>query len=138
MSWRRELAGWSPPCLLGQQQSDSKPVDFSKQRSVYLLHDRRDVVYVGRIVDQKLGDRLKQHTTDQLNGRWDRFSWFGIFRVRNDGTLGTDIEHTIDDEILIATMEALLIEALEPPQNRKRMMEIAQMLEEKTAIPAMA
>lgn len=120
MYWRREAVLWSRPRILGQQQPGSTPVDFSHQRGVYLLHDRRDVVYVGRTTDQSLGDRLRQHTINRLNGRWDRFSWFGIYPVRADGTLGQDVGRQMNLENLIETMEALLIESLEPPQNRKR------------------
>jgi len=120
MYWRRDAAIWSPTSLLGEQLTGSQPVEFAGQRGVYLLHDRREVIYVGRAIDQGIGVRLKAHTTDRLNGRWDRFSWFGIYPVRDDGTLSEDIEHTISAEILIVTMEALLIEATEPPQNRKR------------------
>jgi hypothetical protein len=122
MYWRREWVSWDAARLLGQQQMGSDPVDFGGERGVYLLHDRREVVYVGRTTDQPLGVRLKQHLTDRLNGRWDRFSWFGIYPVTEDGKLKTGDAavgaFTLDN--LIATMEALLIEGLEPPQNRKR------------------
>ncbi|MCR9077315.1 MAG: hypothetical protein NXI07_14855, partial [bacterium] len=37
-----------------------------------------------------------------------------------DGSLELNINGSITTDILIATMEALLIEGLEPPQNRKR------------------
>ncbi len=120
MYWRRELVSWNPPRLLGQQQPGSAPVDFAEQRGVYLLHDRREVIYVGRTTDQGIGERLKQHTLNRLNGRWDRFSWFGVFPVHDNGALGTDAELQYSLDILIATMESLLIEGLEPPQNRKR------------------
>jgi hypothetical protein len=86
----------------------------------YLLHDRREVVYVGRTTDRALGARLREHTTDRLGGRWDRFSWFGILPVKSDGTLASSPSEAFNIENLIATMEALLIEGLEPPQNRKR------------------
>jgi hypothetical protein len=122
MYWRREWVSWDAAHLWGRQQSGSNPVDFAGQRGVYLLHDRREVVYVGRTTDQPLAVRLKQHITDRLNGRWDRFSWFGIYPVAEDGNLkATEASigaFTLDN--LIATMEALLIEGLEPPQNRKR------------------
>lgn len=120
MYWRREAVWWSRPQILGQQQPGSTPVDFSHQRGVYLLHDRRDVVYVGRTTDQSLGDRLRQHTINRLNGRWDRFSWFGIYPVQADGSLAHDVGRQMNLDNLIETMEALLIESLEPPQNRKR------------------
>lgn len=120
MYWRRDRVSWNPLRLWGQQQPGSTPVDFTAQRGVYLLHDGRHVIYVGRTTDQPLGIRLRQHTVDRLNGRWDRFSWFGIRPVNSDGSLDQNANPTIDIDGLIVTMEALLIEGLEPPQNRKR------------------
>ncbi len=121
MYWRRDYVLWASTLrLLGQQQPSSKPVDFCAEKGVYLLYDGSKVVYVGRTTDQPLGTRLRQHTLDRLNGRWDRFSWFGVHRVADDGTLLSDGSENFTLENLITTMEALLIEGLEPPQNRKR------------------
>ncbi len=120
MYWLRDRVLWKTPKLLGQQQQGSTTVDFSEERGVYLLHDRREVVYVGRTTEQALGTRLRQHTTGRLSGRWDRFSWFGILPVMSDGSLSDSPSESFNLENLIATMEALLIEGLEPPQNRKR------------------
>jgi hypothetical protein len=121
MYWTRSQVLWSStPRILGQQQPGSNPVDFFGQRGVYLLHDGREVMYVGRTTDQALGTRLRQHTVDRLNGRWDRFSWFGVFAPSESGVLNTSVTPQYDLEMLIITMEALLIEGLEPRQNRKR------------------
>jgi hypothetical protein len=121
MYWSRDKVLWkSSPRILGQQQPGSSPVDFAGQKGVYLLHDARIVVYVGRTTDQPLGKRLAQHTVDRLNGRWDRFSWFGVCSVVSDGTLQLADTPQSNVNALIVTMEALLIEGLEPPQNRKR------------------
>jgi len=129
MYWDRANVLWtSTPRLIGQQQPGigqqqpgSIPVDFCNQHGVYLLYDRRAVVYVGRVTNQPLGVRLWQHTSDRLNGRWDRFSWFGVHPVTESGVVLDSTpsgSYTLD--MLIVTMEALLIEGLEPPQNRKR------------------
>jgi hypothetical protein len=121
MYWQRENVLWSTsPSLLGLQNQDADVVDFCDQRGVYLLHDRRSVVYIGRSTKRPLGRRLYEHTTDRLNGRWDRFSWFGIRGVTDNGDLTEDVEMNYDEGALIATLEALLLEALEPPQNRRR------------------
>lgn len=121
MYWSRNNVLWtSMPRILGQQQLGSTAVNFCDQKGVYLLHDGRAVVYVGRTTDQPLGVRLRQHVSDRLNGRWDRFSWFGVYAVAEDGTLNTAAAVSYDLSMLIITMEALLIEGLEPPQNRKR------------------
>lgn len=120
MYWQRDLVVWkNDPRMFGKQQALSKPVDFGAQRGIYILYDHHTVVYVGRSVDRPVGKRLFEHTTDRLGSRWNRFSWFGLLSVTDDGKLvETPIKVTLPS--LIATLEALLIEALEPPQNRKR------------------
>ena len=122
MFWEKSKVAWKiEPKLLGRQQQDSKTIDFSKQIGVYLLHDAQGVVYVGRAIDQPIGRRLQQHTVDRLNGRWDRFSWFGIYPVEEDGSLRTDIDTSLLSlEVIVSTLEAILIEGLEPRQNRRR------------------
>jgi hypothetical protein len=88
MFWDRAKVQWeTDPRILGQQQAGSKPVDFCEERGVYMLHDSQGVVYVGRATDQNLGRRLQQHTSDRLTGRWTRFSWFGVYPAKEDGTL---------------------------------------------------
>jgi hypothetical protein len=115
MYWARESVLWTTsPKVLGQQQVGSTAVDFCNQHGVYLLHDGRTVVYVGRTTDQPLGTRLRQHISDRLNGRWNRFSWFGVYEVSEDASLKTEKAAAFSQDMLIATMEALLIEGLEP------------------------
>lgn len=129
MFWRRENVLWrSAPRLLGQWRRSGTAqngrsadvVDFSDQRGVYLLHDSQRVVYVGKSADRPIGRRLFEHTTDRLNGRWDRFSWFGIRNVTPTGTLMDPDLSALSAGGVIDTLEALLIEGLEPPQNRQR------------------
>lgn len=120
MFWVRELVLWKVnPSLLGRQQIGADNVDFSGQLGVYILYDGREPIYVGRSVDRFLGQRLYEHTQDRLRSRWDRFSWFGVLQVTDAGELEAN-NATPGPEQWIAMMESLLIEALEPPQNRKR------------------
>lgn len=120
MYWQRDLVVWrNDPKLFGKQQAASREVDFNKQKGIYVLYDHHTVVYVGRSVDRPLGKRLYEHTVDRLGSRWNRFSWFGLLDVAEDGSL-REMVLNISTANLIATLEALLIEALEPPQNRKR------------------
>ena len=122
MFWSRDRVLWKPrmPRLLGVQQSGSEEVNFTAQAGVYLLYDGSRAVYVGRTTEPRMGQRLFEHTRDRLTGRWDRFSWFGVRAVREDGELGQMPTAGIAVDRLIATMEALLIEGLEPPQNRRQ------------------
>jgi len=120
MFWRRSAVEWvQTPKLLGMQEIGSDPVDFSKQLGIYLLYDGREVIYVGRATERPLGRRLYEHTLDRLSTRWDRFSWFGFLPVSEKGELGTLPEAHIA-KFIVPTIEAILIEALEPRQNRRR------------------
>jgi len=120
MFWRREAIEWgNSPKILGMQQIGAEAVDFSTQIGIYLLYDGREVIYVGRATDRPLGKRLYEHTLDRLSTRWDRFSWFGILPVADDGKLG-HIQESFASAKLLPALEAILIEALEPRQNRKR------------------
>lgn len=121
MFWRRDWVHWtSKPRLMGQQQEGADAVDFGEQKGVYLLHDGREVIYVGRMTEKRLATRLLEHTRDRLNGRWDRFSWFGLLDVTDRGTLSPNALAPISEDDIVVTLEALLIEGLEPRQNRKR------------------
>lgn len=120
MFWRRSLIQWvATPKLLGMQQIGATPVDFNKQLGIYLLYDGREVIYIGRTTDRPLGRRLFEHTFDRMAARWDRFSWFGLLPVSESGQLGT-LSDTYVAAKMIPALEAILIEALEPRQNRKR------------------
>lgn len=118
MFWERASVYWGKPRLFGRQNAASDNIDFSNQVGVYLLHDRDRVVYVGRAGDS-LAARLKEHTIDRLKGRWDRFSWFGLRRAEENAQLSGGIVSWTQD-VVIDTMEALLIESIAPPLNRKR------------------
>lgn len=120
MYWQRDLVVWkNDPRMFGKQQANAKAVDFGKQNGLYILYDHHTVVYVGRAIDRPLGRRLYEHTIDRLGSRWNRFSWFGFHDVTNAGVL-RDVPLKTSLAALVATLEALLIESLEPPQNRKR------------------
>lgn len=122
ISWNRESVIWKTnPDLWGIQTIDAKPVNFGKQIGIYLLYDGREVTYVGKAFDQSLAQRLSQHTKDRHSGRWNRFSWFGLFSVNEKGKLETLKEgyREITHKKLVETLEAILIESIEPRQNRR-------------------
>lgn len=120
MFWRRDSIQWAAsPKLLGMQQLGATPVDFNKQLGIYLLYDGREVIYIGRTTDRPLGRRLFEHTLDRLAARWDRFSWFGLLPVSESGQLAP-LPTAYEAAKIIPALEAILIEALEPRQNRKR------------------
>lgn len=123
MFWERDRIDWdkSSPKIYGVQIEGADKVDFYEQVGVYILYDRHRPIYVGCSIDA-LGKRLRDHTKGRLRGRWDRFSWFGIFKVSESGKsdLDKEVSFSNDKGVVVATLESLLIDIIEPPQNRQR------------------
>ena len=131
MFWDRNGVNWdsSQIKLLGEPSSFSgkhdnsnlAKVNFADESGIYILYDHRTIVYVGRAIEGTLGRRLKEHTRDRLNTRWNRFSWFGTIAIKEDGKLAKEsLSDTFSMDKIISTLEAILIESLEPLQNRRR------------------
>jgi len=120
MYWRRDQVRWSNrPRILGAQQLGAKIVDFTEQVGLYVLYDGSRPIYVGQVSRPRLGARLFEHTRDRLNGRWQRFSWFGLRPVMRSGNLGDFKAPAEPLNIFIDTLEAIIIEIVEPVQNRR-------------------
>lgn len=121
MFWRRDHVQWSSsPRIFGAQGIGAEPVDISQQRGVYLLYDRQKCVYAGQAPEGAIGDRLRHHTRTRLSGRWDRFSWFGMWDITSDGEVKPPQHDAAPLANIVTAMEAVLIEALECPQNRQQ------------------
>ncbi|WP_296131875.1 winged helix-turn-helix domain-containing protein [uncultured Corynebacterium sp.] len=122
MYWRRDEVAWdtTTPVLLGTQISGGQEIDFAQQIGIYILYQGERTVYVGRAAKESLGHRLRAHTRDRLTARWDRFSWFGLRPVSDSGGLKEYTPRNVSSDLIAETMEAILIEGLEPPQNRRR------------------
>ena len=111
--------------LLGARtlSNHARQLDFRDQRGIYALYSDFELVYVGQTGagEQRLFKRLKDHLTDHLAERWDRFSWFGVRWVKRDGTLSNDnmIAHT-DTKNALNVMEAVAIAISEPRLNLQR------------------
>ena len=116
--WDRAQVDWSEnrPQLLGVAPGEGIEVDFYSQLGVYILYDLHHPVYVGRSTDHSVGEQLLVHTVDRLRGRWNRFSWFGIRGVTEQGKLESP-PSSADPTAVISTLEAILIEVLAPTQN---------------------
>jgi len=127
--WKRDDVFWGRQKVKGRLEGvpagslTSKPVDFRGQQGVYVLYDDGfRVVYVGQsgTKKQRLFARLKRHTRNHLAQRWTRFSWFGVRKVRKTGELAKEnyAAHPLLPRVL-NHIEAILIAATEPPQNRQ-------------------
>lgn len=119
MYWDREKVDWnSKPKILGRQETATTTSDMATQIGVYVLYNGHTAIYVGRSVDRPIGLRLYEHTKDRLRARWDRFSWFGILAVSENGKL-KESPLPQDSATWIQAIEAILIELMEPPLNRQ-------------------
>lgn len=108
--------------LLGHRTGAKKiAVDFADQRGIYALYAGYDFVYAGQIGKRGLLTRLKEHRSDDLAERWDRFSFFGTRRVLKTGKLSkiTDATHPAID-LVLDQLEAFLIYVSSPTLNNSR------------------
>ena len=99
-------------------------MDFWKQTGIYALYAKYDLIYVGQagLSDQSyLGNRLKHHLTDDLAGRWDMFSWFGLQKVKANNEVGRRAKLNVSTKAHLANvLEGIIIEVAEPPMNSQK------------------
>jgi hypothetical protein len=120
--WNPEYVKWESPWeLLGTREPNGANINMYGERGVYILYQDRLPVYVGKADKTCLGDRLAQHRIDWRKvGRWDSFSWFGVFGLKQDNPLPLPKEIKLSPSELIAGLEALLIAVIDPGLNSKR------------------
>jgi hypothetical protein len=128
--WQVDDVFWGKPGpgntgkLLGRiaTHATADAIDFREQIGIYVLYSDYRIIYVGQTGtgNQRLFTRLKQHITDDLAGRWDRFSWYGYRWVKKTGELaaGAAGAWAYVPEIL-NEIEGILIHSAEPPLNRQ-------------------
>jgi hypothetical protein len=131
--WSRNKVRWKGNRGIGSARLAGKRrsaktrgvVDFWKQTGIYALYAEYHLVYVGQagLSDQScLGNRLKQHLTDDLAGRWDMFSWFGLQKVKaTDNIVGKRAKLSVSSRGHLANvLEGIVIEVAEPPMNSQK------------------
>ena len=103
-----------------RQNVTAPAVNFAQQSGIYILYSEHSPIYVGQ-ANKTLFARLKSHhLTDDLAGRWDTFTWFGLRRVVGGAKprlskAGTNF--SISTNQLLDHFEAAMIHAFEPPLN---------------------
>ena len=122
LHWERDKVDWSSRRIWGYDIQPNETVDFADQQGVYLLYSWQSVVYVGKTAAKEGGlfQRLNDHHRRPVwSGKWERFSWFGIRRVSEQGNL-LDDSNSASTAVVTALMEAVLIEAMRPAFNDQR------------------
>jgi len=127
--WKREKARWKGDRskkkeLAGVRANEKREgkVDFWEQTGIYALYNADyHLVYVGQagFGDKScIGDRLRHHSRDDLAGRWDMFSWFGLRKVTIKNDLGNKpLSKSGALSAIGNVLEGILIEVAEPPMN---------------------
>ncbi len=107
----------SKPRLLGREHAKAARVDLGAQRGIYILHSPSgEPIYVGQATI--IGQRLSHHTWDRLAPRWTAFSLFCVLPINSDGSpAGAPAD--ISAKEFVNALEGVLIEAMEPSQNRQ-------------------
>jgi hypothetical protein len=94
-------------------------VNLRDQRGVYILYADYDLIYVGQNNGQELITRLIQHGKDDLAGRWNRFSWFGLREVKKGALRKFNKDVHASSSNVLNHIEAILIHSAEPRLNRQ-------------------
>ena len=128
--WKRQGVHWGvrgpggAGTLLGaSQRGDAPEIDFRDQRGIYALYSEFELVYVGQTGagGNRLLARLRNHLSDHLADRWDRFSWFGTRYVLAEGELSQDAVHAnTKTTVALDVLEAVAIAIAEPRLNLRR------------------
>jgi hypothetical protein len=126
--WKEENVFWGKKgksgTLLGKPAKGSfKKVDFRDQIGIYVLYADYKVVYIGQAGSgstSNLFARLSKHRNNELAGRWNQFSWFGLLAVLKDNTLASSKQnHNHNTKVVLDHFEAMLIHVIEPPLNKQ-------------------
>jgi len=121
--WNPDLVDWkNSRNLLGRRTRMGRNINVYDELGVYVLYSDYTPVYVGKAFSSSIGGRIKGHRQSSRKGpRWDRFSWFGVLGLDSKDRLKKS-KHglRVTTEELVATLEALLIVAIDPRLNQRR------------------
>ena len=134
LQWEREAVHWggtrgnaghlTGTGPIGEAKKNQIDADFRQQIGIYILYNDDKAVYVGQAGSggHDLFSRLKQHLTDHLADRWNKFSWFGVRKVNKDGSLSKsqgDLNRNLKADEILNLLEGLMINVIEPPLNKQ-------------------
>jgi len=131
--WNRDLVKWDgkkadPRSLAGTFTRKKKgksdltiETNCWEQHGIYVLYDGYDLVYIGEANSTSMGNRLNYHRKDRLKDRWNKFSWYGIRKINDTGTLAKAPASgkNISNKEYITSLEAIAIYIADPPLNKQ-------------------
>lgn len=126
--WNPDIVEWGSvgPGNRGKLKGTAHPdgaanfeVDVWDATAVYVLYSDFRPVYIGQ-ADQRLGPRMRDHMVDRLGGRWDMFSWYSLSTLnKTTGSVRAPGKRSLKPKTVMDTIEAVLIQSLQPPLNRR-------------------
>lgn len=119
VSWHRNKIKWTPaPEILGYQFQASAPINFGQQIGFYALHWKNgETGYVGSAIEKPIGTCLYEHTQTYLSALWDRFSFFGILPVADNGAFDR-LPGNFDAADTLASLATILVGLVSPHGNK--------------------
>jgi hypothetical protein len=106
--------------LIGVNEANVE-TDFSNQIGIYALYADFDLVYVGQVGagdNNTLIHRIRHHSRSELKDRWNRFSWFGLLRVLQNGELAAPAAANHPNRAqLLDHIEGIILQFAEPKLN---------------------
>jgi hypothetical protein len=101
--------------ITGVEYPGAPVIDFSEQTGIYYLYNGDRFVHHGSTVES-LGKSLYEHTSDNLAGQWDHFTFIGFRPVNDNGELGPlPLDYPM--AWYLACLRAVMIKVFEPTLN---------------------
>ena len=123
LDWQWDKSIFNRHEMLGKT-GKKEPVNFYYQLGIYTLQKNDKVLYVGKACgNDGIGWRLAGHAgyagphSADKKGKWNRFSWFGMYPVGVRGLLKRS-NVRMATKAVISDIEALLIYLVDPELNK--------------------
>lgn len=95
-------------------------INFWKAKGIYALFQNFEIVYIGKVTENRLGKRIESHWRYRKD-QWDKFSFYCFTDIDfNKGILKTAVKKSeINIDIAIKTIEAIIINTAVPFNNKQ-------------------
>lgn len=127
INWNPFVIDWVPSGtvqMTGEVRKEDGtivPINFYNAKGIYVLQNEFKPIYAGKAFGTPLGQRLRDHLSDRLAGRWDMFSWYSVSSPRfTQKDVSQPGGRHMEPERIVEALEALAILIADPPLNRKR------------------
>lgn len=95
-------------------------IDFWKAKGIYALFYDFEIVYIGKVTENRLGTRIASHWRYRKE-QWNTFSFYSFSDIdfKNGKVKTTSKKSIIDINMAIKTIEAIIINTAVPFNNKQ-------------------